>query len=105
MFSKLAIIEAKIDSFEEKLNEVDDKLDNLEQYGRSNCLICNGTEINPDLSYNDFVNELLIILNDKLNLSKEVTEKDIDIITHPLPRNKKRQHPIIVKFLQWSTQN
>jgi len=88
MSSKLAEIEHKINSFEEKWVNLEEKLDNLEQYGRSNCLIFHGTKIDPDLDYNQFVNELLILLNDKLNLSKEITANDIDI-THPLPPNKK----------------
>ena len=82
----------------------DERIDNLEQYSRSNCLIFHGIDFDKNLGYIEFVNELTITLNDKLLLIREVKVEDIDI-AHPLPPNKKNKHPIIVKFLQRSIRN
>ena len=90
-------------------------LDDLEQYQRSNCLILHRSDIANNENYNEFLKELVNILNIKLKLtSTDVIQKqDIDIV-HCLPAsNRSRQDragtkfipPIIIKFVCCSVQN
>ena len=101
---KLEHIEAKLNKIESKINSYDDRIDEMEQYSRSNCLILHGTDIDTDLAYCEFLNEVTILFNDMLSLDQEVESEDIDI-AHPLPKNKKNEHSIIVKFVQRSLRN
>ena len=90
-------------------------MDDLEQYQRSNCLILHRSDIANNKNYNEFLKELVNILNIKLKLpSTDVIQKqDIDIV-HCLPAsNRSRQDrggtkfipPIIIKFVCCSLQN
>ena len=86
------------------MNSYDARIDEMEQYSRSNCLIFHGTDIDTDLANCEFVNEVTILFNDKLSLDQEIESEDIDI-AYPFPKNKKNEHPVIVKFVQRSQRN
>ena len=95
--TKLEVIEGKIDIFEEKLKEFDKKLDNLELYGKANCLIIHGTKLDLKLNYEEFVNEISRTINNKIPLNQEVTPDGIEI-THHLPPNKKKEIQLLSNF-------
>ena len=92
------------DRLQNKVEDQEQKLDDLEQYGRSNCLIIHRCEEVPKrgeyLEHEKYVCGLLN-LNLKLNPSLQVN--DIDI-AHPLPA-KNNNCPVIVKFLRRSQRN
>jgi len=100
----LASVEAKVENILMKLETYEDKLDELEQYSRSNCLVVHGTNIKTSKNYHSYVDAVISVLNDKLPLSYDICPKDIDIL-HPLPPNKKGQIPVIIKFIQRSIRN
>ena len=68
-------------------------LDDLEQYGRSNCLILHGNNIDHRISSMDVEKYVLNIFN----LPTSAGDSDIDIC-HPLP-SKTNKKPIIIKFV------
>ncbi|XP_078483404.1 LOW QUALITY PROTEIN: uncharacterized protein LOC144743459 [Ciona intestinalis] len=83
------------------VKRTDDRLDDLEQYGRRNCLIVHGSRRVPG-DRNSFLHYVLNILN-KLHLPYPVTPADIDI-AHVLPTKKDRV-PIIIKFVRRGQRN
>ena len=87
---QLNSLEVKLNKLERKIKVYDEKIDEMEQCSRSNCLIFHGVKYNPKTNYGEFINELTILLNDKLNLSFEISNDDVDI-AHLLPPNKKNK--------------
>ena len=106
-------LEALRNSFEElkafvhesipKIEKLDKKMDDLEQYGRSNCLIVHGCK-NAPKSGEYLENEKFAcqILNEHLMPSPPLQIEDLDI-AHPLP--SKKGHAIIIKFLRRTQRN
>ena len=87
------------------------QMDDLEQYGRSNCLAVHGRGINSNPNYNSFVIKIIKKFNEKLKLSEEIVKQDIDI-AHCLPSKSKKTKsrknytpPIIIKFTRRSVRN
>ena len=80
-----------------QLAEMVQYLDDLEQYGRSNCLILHGNNIDHRISSMDVEKYVLNILNTKLDLLTSISDSDIDIC-HPLP-SKTNKKPIIINPL------
>ena len=97
-------LKAAVDDLIKKQKKQDQHLDDLEQYGRSNCIILHG---NPKsvAKMSNFDMECYVIetLNKRLDLPYELTEFDIDIC-HPLPSKKDKQ-PIIIKFVRRTIRN
>ena len=75
------------------------KLDSLEQYSRSNCVILHGCEANfRQMTDRQVENYVLDVINNHLDLPCETDEYELDIF-HPLPSFKKK-NPIIIKFVR-----
>ena len=74
-------------------------IDELEQYGRNNCLILHGLHKFPNAysNYNEFLLKVITTLNLHLNLSLDINYVDI---AHPLPTARNGNTPIIIKFLE-----
>ena len=79
-------------------------IDELEQYGRNNCLILHGLHNFPNAhsNYDEFLLKVITTLNLHLNLSLDINCVDI---AHPLPTARNGNTPIIIKFLRRSTRN
>ena len=82
------------------------KIDDLEQYSRSNCLIIHKCKDVPKTGkYLECENYICHKLNDSLPLDSPLQINDIDI-AHPLPSKKNvRGTPIIIKFLRRTQRN
>ena len=78
-------------------------LDDLEQYGQSNCLILHGNNLDHRISNREIEKYVISTLNSRLDLPFTISEKDINIC-HPLP-SKSSKKPIIIKFVCRSVQN
>ena len=81
------------------------RIDDLEQYGRRNCLILHGCNIPAQKSYSEFESYVIHKLNSNLEISPSITTHDIDTC-HVLPSRKKSSNtPIIIKFVRRSVRN
>ena len=102
----IATIKATVDQLATHVNQNERNIDALEQYGRSNCLILHGS-MQPASSVTSephaFENHVINISNTNLNLTKPITNADIDIC-HPLP-SAKNKYPIIIKFVRRTVRN
>ena len=98
-------VRCAVDQIAAKVQENEWRLDDVEQYGRSNCLILHGCKDFPPKDAENKVVEQHVIdaLNSKLQLNTPVTSLDIEIC-HFLP-SKKRKNPIIIKFVQRTVRN
>ena len=98
-------IKVEVGQLAEMMEKQEQYLDDLEQYGRSNCLLLHGNNINHRISSMDVEKYVLNILNTRLNLPASVSDSDIDIC-HPLP-SKTNKKPItcIIKFVRRSIWN
>ena len=104
MSQMIASVKVTIDQLADQLYENERRLDDLEQYSRSNCLILHNDDIPPKESSNQmFENFVLSKLNSKLQLSTPLVNNDIDIC-HALP-SKKSKNPIIIKFVRRTIHN
>ena len=72
-------------------------LDDLEQYGRSNCLILHGNNRDHRISNRETDKYVISTLNTCLDLPFTIGEKNIDIC-HPLP-SKSSKKTIIIEFV------
>ena len=80
------------------------RIDDLEQYSRSNFLILHGCQNVPAKATNEvFESFVLNTLNSRLNLPSELTHSDIDI-SHVLS-SAKNKNPIIIKFVRRTVRN
>ena len=96
-------IKIEVGQLAEMVEKQEQYLDDLEQYGRSNCLILHGNNIDHRISSIDVEKYVLNILNTRLNLPTSISDSDIDIC-HPLP-SKTNKKPIIIKFVCRSIRN
>ena len=72
-------IKVEVGQLAEMVEKQEQYLDDLEQYGRSNCFILHGNNIDHRISSMDVEEYVLNILNTRLNLSTTVSDSDIDI--------------------------
>lgn len=79
------------------------RMDDLEQYSRSNCLVLHGNSIDHQISNPEVEKYVTSTINSRLNLPVNITVNDIDIC-HPLP-SKKTTKPVIIKFVRRSVRN
>ena len=80
-------------------------MDNLEQYGRSNCLVLHGCVDLPkeNAGYVPFENFVRDTLNSRLKFVHPICNSNIDIC-HVMP-SRKGKNPIIIKFVSRSVKN
>ena len=96
-------LESMISKLDQDLHSTERKMDDLEQYGRRNCLILHGVQTFEikKASYPVFEKFVINLLNTKLNLDFKITPGDIDIC-HILPSRRRDTNPIIIKFVRRS---
>ena len=104
LFIKFDLISAIISKHEATTVKLDSEIDNLEQYGRRNCLILHGLDnfSNAHYNYNDFVEFIINIINSKLNLGLTTSSVDIAL---PLPKSSNGRIPVIIKSIKRSDRN
>jgi len=98
LYIKFEMILAAIDKLESSI-------DNLEQYGRRNCIILHGLKsanFPSPHDYNEFLEVIIQIINNNIGL--KITSQDVDI-AHPLQAAKDGRIPIIIKFIRRSDRN
>ena len=86
-----SMFEKKIQGLKRNIQNLQLHLDDLELHQRSNCLILHRSDIANNENYNEFLKEVINILNIKLKLpSTDVIQtQDIDIC--PLPASFKQK--------------
>ena len=87
----ITLVRCAVDQIAAQVQENERRLDDMEQYGRSNCLILHGCK---DLPLKDAENKVvekhvINVLNSKPQLTTPLTSVDIDIC-HFLPSRKGR---------------
>ena len=93
-----------VNEMTEKIYQHERRIDSLEQYSRSNCLILHGCQDVPKNASNfEFENYVCKKINSNLQLSQPLKNKHIDIC-HILP-SKKGKNPIIIKFIKRTIRN
>ena len=102
---KIEILEEKMNNLETLVYNIDFDLDCLEQYSRRNCLLLHGSN-ERDLSclsnYNDSEKHIVNVINNHTGCSIEAS--DIDI-THVMPNGKNDKRSVIIKFVRRSVRN
>ena len=80
-------------------------MDDLQKYGRSNCLILHGCVNLPkeNADYLTFENFVLDTLNSRRKFAHPICNSDVDIC-HGIP-TRKGKNPIIIKFVRRSVRN
>ena len=96
-------IKDEIGRLAKAMEKQEQDLDDLEQYGQSNCLILHGNNLHHRISNRETEKYVISALNSRLDLLFTISKKDIDIC-HPLP-SKSSKKPIIVKFVCRSVRN
>ena len=87
MSKNIQLLQKELESLK-KWQEVQNlKLDKLEQYSRSNCLILHGNPIDNKISNSEVEKYIVNTINSRLELSSKIRAADIDIC-HPLPLKK-----------------
>ena len=83
----------------ERIEELENKIDRQEQYSRRNCVLTHGIAENKEESLDqqaiDFINENLDIKIDEIDIDKSHRIGRYD-------RRKKKARPIIVKFARYN---
>ena len=86
------------------ISNLENAVDDLQQYSRRNCLILHGCTNMPESksNYDAFEADVVKILNHHLKTSLSSNEIDV---THPLPPSKSGtgKIPVIIKFIRRST--
>ena len=94
-----------VDRLHKRIEEQERKLDDLEQYGRSNCLIVHRCDEVPNareyLEHEKYVSNIQN-QNSHLNLPLQVNNMDV---THTLPLKNNSSCSVIIKFLRRSQRN
>lgn len=103
MYDSIKILRKMVDSAMERLKNAERRVDDLEQYGRSNCLIIHGcTDVPRTREYCVVEKYVCGVINEKVKPTKPLQVSDLDI-AHPLP--SRRGSPVIVKFLRRTQRN
>ena len=81
MCKDIQLLQKELESLK-KWQEVQDlKLDELQQYSRSNCLILHGNSINNKISNSEVENYIVNNINSRLELPSRICAANIDICT------------------------
>ena len=96
---QISKIKKQVTKIAEQVYSNELRIDKMEQYSRSNCLILHGCTDAPDGKDNlTFENHVVERLSNKLDLDIKIQNSDIDIC-HNLP-SKKHKNPTIIKFVR-----
>ena len=95
MGNLIASIKMAVNEMTEKIYQHEKRIDGLEQYSRSNCLILHGCpDVQKNASNFEFENCVCKKINSNLQLSQPLKNKDIDI--YHILSFKKDKNPIII---------
>ena len=99
------VIKATTKNLAKQIEKKEKRMDDLEQYGRSNCFILHVCVNLPKESagYVTFENFVLDTLNSRLKFAHPIRNGDIDIC-RVMP-SRKRKNPIIIKFVRRFVRN
>ena len=101
----IARVDTIVEELAKSLRKTQNSLDDLEQYGRRNCLIAHGCSDQPvGGKYPVFESYVTNKLNSELDLEYQIRSTDIDICL-VLPSRKGCLPPIIIKFVRRSVRN
>lgn len=92
-----AALKGRVRQNEESIDELSDKLDDLEQYGRRTSLRFHGVPVDKSKSTDDIV---VALCNDKLKVDPPITLDDINR-SHTIGKSKDGKCQIICKFRNW----
>ena len=96
-------LKALVYSTQDRIHSAEKSIDDLEQYGRSNCLIIHGAKDVPkEGKYLECENFVCDLINEKIKRETPLQVHDLDI-AHPLPARKGT--PVIIKFLRRTQRN
>ena len=96
-------LKALVYSTQDRIQNAEKSIDDLEQYGRSNCLIIHGAKDVPkEGKYLECENFVCDLINEKIKRETPLQVHDLDI-AHPLPARKGT--PVITKFLRRTQRN
>ena len=96
-------LKALVCSTQDRIQSAEKSIDDLEQYGRSNCLIIHGAKDVPkEGKYLECENFVCDLINEKIKPETPLQVHDLDI-AHPLPARKGT--PVIIKFLRRTQRN
>jgi len=86
------------------ISNVESSIEDLDQYGRRNCLILHGLNnlSNANRNYKEFLQNITGTINQHLHMN--LNPNCIDI-AHPLPVSKNDKSLVIIKFLRRSDKN
>ena len=102
---KIEELYIKFSLISKAVTKLETAADDLEQYGRRNCLILHGFENrdlpNPQQHYDGFLDKIVSIINESFDLD---VQRDCIDIAHPLPPSSNGKTPII-KFIRRSDSN
>ena len=90
----------KLVELSKAMEKQEQDLDDLEQYGLSNCLILRGNNLDYRINNRETEKYVISTLNSRLDLPFTISKKDIDIC-HPLP-SKSSKKSIIIEFVRRS---
>ena len=101
----IARVDTIVEGLTKSLQETQNFWDDLEKYGRRNCLIVHGCSDQPvGGKYPIFESYVTNKLHSELELEYQIRSNDIDIC-HILPSRKGRPPPIIIKFVRRFVRN
>ena len=105
MANMVSSMQVAVEQFADRVYYNGRRMDDLEQYSSSNCLILRGCQnLPPKSSDNEvFENFVLNTLNDKLQIEPQLSDNDINVC-HALP-SRKGKNPIIIKFVRRTVRN
>lgn len=88
--------DSEIETLNGKINQLENKVDDLEQYSRRNSLRVDGLT-----GVTDPMKAAIDFCNDKLNLTPPITADAFDRV-HPIgPRREDKERPILMKFTSY----
>ena len=102
MFAVVDDLKALVYSTQDRVHSAEKSIDDLEQYGRSNCLIIHVAKDVPKEKYLECENFVCDLINEKIKPETPLQVHDLDI-AHPLPARKGT--PVIIKFLRRTQRN
>ena len=103
LFAVVDDLKALVYSTQERIQSAEKSISDLEQYGRSNCLIIHGAKDVPkEGKYLECENFVFGLINEKIKPETPLQVHDLDI-AHPLPARKGT--PVIIKFLRKTQRN
>ena len=94
--------DAKIDSLEKRVSDLELQIEDIEQYGRQNSLRISGIQETASEDVKEKVSELI---NDTLQVTPNVMDQHIDRVHRVGKRGTGKTRAILVKFCSYETRD